>query len=74
MTGPEPWEYALEREIDEMLQGLQTTLVEGGAKDYAEYRELCGKIRGIQSCMAEVKRISSRLGNPDDDVDLRREG
>ena len=74
MPGQEPWEYALEREINEKLEDLRTYLVDGGAADYAQYRELCGEIRGIQSCMAEVKRISKRLGNPDDDVDLRDEG
>jgi hypothetical protein len=71
VTGPEPWEYALEREIDQKLANLRTQLLEGGATDYAQYRELCGEIRGIQSCMAELKRVTKRLGNPDDDVDLR---
>lgn len=73
MTAPEPWEYALDREINDKLASLVAHLVEGGAADYAQYRELCGEIRGIQSCMAEVKRITKRLGNPDDDVDLREE-
>ena len=66
----EPWEYAFEREIHEQLEARRAQLVEGGATDYAMYRELCGQIRGIQICMAEVKRIQQRLSNPDGDVDL----
>jgi len=72
MPGPEPWEYALEREIEDQLASIRAMLVEGGAADYAQYRELCGQIRGIQICMAEVKRITRRL-NSDSDVDLVEE-
>jgi hypothetical protein len=71
MPGPEPWEYALEREMGEKLGDLRTQILEGGATDYTQYRELCAEIRGIQICMAEVKRITRRLANPDGDVDLR---
>lgn len=73
MPGPEPWEYALERVMDEQLGAIRAQLTEGGAADYAQYRELCGQIRGIQICMDEVKRITRRLNNPDGDVDLRED-
>jgi hypothetical protein len=74
MPGPEPWEYAFEREMNEQLEARRAQLIEGGAADYAQYRELCGQIRGIQICMAEVKRIHRRLANPDGDVDFASEG
>lgn len=74
MTGPEPWEYAFEREMGEQLAGLRETLYRGGAADYAEYKEICGKIRGIQISMDELKRIRQRLENPDGDTDLRGGG
>jgi hypothetical protein len=74
MSGPEPWEYAFEREMAAQLETIQAHLIGGRAEDYAQYRELCGQIRGIQICMAEVKRIQHRLSNPDGDVDLAGEG
>jgi hypothetical protein len=71
MPGPEPWEYAWEREMDAQLAGLREHLCRGGAADYPEYRQICGEIRGIQNTMDELKRIRHRLENPDDDADLR---
>lgn len=70
MPGPAAWEYALERAMDGELEACRAHLTEGRATDYAQYREICGKIRGIQICMAELKRIQNRLANPDGDVDL----
>lgn len=70
MPGPEPWEYAWEREMGEQLSNLREVVCAGQANDYAEYKQLCGQIRGIQNSMDELKRIRQRLGNPDGDVDL----
>lgn len=70
MPGPEPWEYAFEREMNDQLAGLRETLYKGGAADYAQYKEICGQIRGIQNTMDELKRIRRRLENPDGDTDL----
>ena len=74
MSGAEPWEYAWERELEGWLAGLRETLYKAGAADYAQYREICGEIRGIQNSMDELKRIRHRLKNLDDDIDLRGGG
>lgn len=34
------------------------SLVSGSSKDYAEYRELCGLIRGLETAQREVQDLA----------------
>jgi hypothetical protein len=38
----------------------------GAAKDYAEYRALCGEIRGLLTAETYVLDLAKRLENSDD--------
>ena len=50
------WEemnVVLQKEIEE----LKKVLANGGASDYADYRQLVGKIEGIEWSMAHLQHI-----------------
>ena len=66
----EPWEYAFERQCKQQLQELTDTLANDGAKDFSDYRFLCGQIRGIQFALDALIRMRERF-NPDEDQDLK---
>jgi hypothetical protein len=43
-------------------------LVSGGAKDFAEYREVCGRIRGLRLAIDETQALAKHhLEDKDDD-------
>ena len=42
-------------------------LGEGGAKDYAHYKEVCGVIRGLQTAQTELGDLVRRLKEFEDD-------
>ena len=35
------------KDIDERRDGIAQALMSGSAKDYSEYRSMCGEIRGL---------------------------
>lgn len=43
------------------------SLVSGASKDYAEYRELCGLIRGLETALREVHDLARHQQENDDD-------
>ena len=43
-------------------------LINGGAKDYAEYREVAGRVRGLRLAVQSTKDLSrSQMDEEDDD-------
>lgn len=42
-------------------------LCEGGAKDFAEYKSLCGEIRGLSVAQEETKDLVRKLKELDDE-------
>lgn len=42
-------------------------LCEGGVKDYAEYKNLCGEIRGLSAAQVETKDLVRRYKELDDE-------
>jgi len=54
------------KEIDK-LRGDQTVFLNGGgAKDFAEYRHVCGVIRGLTHAEQLVKDLAKKLEYSDD--------
>ena len=37
------------KEIREIIDSRKTFLSSGGAKDYSEYRDICGFVRGLET-------------------------
>ena len=53
-------------QITDQIAQIQEFLGTGQAKDYAEYRESCGKIRGLIVAKQIVEDLVRNLENSDD--------
>lgn len=42
-------------------------LAAGGAKDFAQYKEVTGLVRGLEACMSHVEDLSRNYMDDDDD-------
>jgi hypothetical protein len=56
----------LAREIDKLRSDQATFLNGGGAKDFAEYRHVCGIIRGLTHAESLVKDLATKLEYSDE--------
>ena len=56
----------LAREIDKLRGDQATFLNGGGAKDFAEYRHVCGIIRGLTHAESLVKDLAVKLEYSDE--------
>jgi translation initiation factor 2 beta subunit (eIF-2beta)/eIF-5 len=57
----------LDRKIEEQIKSHSEALVSGQSKDYAQYRELCGVIRGLQTAQREIGDLVRKLKDDNDD-------
>lgn len=53
--------------LDERRIELLEFLGEGGAKDYAHYKEVCGVIRGLLTAQSELGDLVRKLKEFDDE-------
>ena len=53
-------------QITDQIAQIQEFLGTGQAKDYAEYRESCGKIRGLIVAKQQVEDLVRNLESSDD--------
>jgi hypothetical protein len=54
------------KEIDKLREDQAVFLNGGGAKDFAEYRHVCGVIRGLTHAEQLVKDLAKKLEYSDD--------
>ena len=54
------------KEIDKLREDQAIFLNGGGAKDFAEYRHVCGVIRGLTHADQIVKDLAKKLEYSDD--------
>ena len=54
------------KEIDKLREDQAIFLNGGGAKDFAEYRHICGVIRGLTHADQIVKDLAKKLEYSDD--------
>lgn len=57
----------LNERIDEQISSAQVFLNSGSAKDYANYREVVGLIRGLETSKQFVEDLSRNFMDDDDD-------
>lgn len=57
----------LKEKITAHRDAVAGSLVSGASKDYAEYRELCGLIRGLETALREVYDLARHQQENDDD-------
>lgn len=53
--------------LEERKQRLNEFLCGGGVSDYAEYKNLCGEIRGLTAAQMEIKDLVRKLKELDDE-------
>lgn len=49
------------KDIDERRDMLAKALMEGSAKDYSEYRSLCGEIRGLSIAYSFITDLVRKM-------------
>lgn len=54
------------KEIEERRESIAQALISGAAKDFAEYKDLCGEIRGLSRAHAFITDLVKRMENDDD--------
>lgn len=57
----------LNQRIIERVQELQLALSDGVAKDYADYRGMCGVIKGLQTAQYEINDLLRKIKDDDDE-------
>lgn len=56
----------LAKEIDKLRNDQAIFLMGGGAKDFAEYRHVCGVIRGLTHAEQLVKDLVQKMEHSDE--------
>ena len=54
-------------QIDDQVAAIQEHLGTGQAEDYAQYREMCGKLTGLLLARRLVKDLQRNLEQDDDE-------
>ena len=54
------------QKLNEQIRSLEESLGGGAAKDYAEYQNVCGQIKGLLSMRYEMSDLKQRLENSDE--------
>jgi hypothetical protein len=55
------------KEIEERRESIAQALLAGAAKDYAEYRHLCGEIRGLSHAHAFINDLVRKMERDEDE-------
>jgi len=53
--------------VDDKILQLQEALADGNANDFAEYKKMCGEIKGLLTTRSFIKDLHERLNQDDDD-------
>jgi len=56
----------LKDKLQESVDSCEESLVSGAAKDYAQYREICGVIRGLTTAIQEIEDLAKNYSGYDD--------
>jgi len=55
------------KNIEERREYVAKALIEGSAKEYSEYRSMCGEIRGLSLAHQTVTDLVRKLEKEDDE-------
>jgi hypothetical protein len=53
--------------IEDKVSQLQIALADGNANDYAEYKKMCGEVKGLLTARLFISDLQERLKTNDDD-------
>jgi len=57
----------LSGKIDDKVSQLQMSIADGKADDYAEYKKMCGEVKGLLTARLFIIDLQERVINYDDD-------
>lgn len=57
----------LASKIDDKVSQLQMSIADGKAEDYAEYRRMCGEVKGLLTARLYIIDLQERITHNDDD-------
>ena len=57
----------LNRKFNEQIEFFSQSLSDGVAKDYADYREMCGVIKGLRTAQLELNDLLRKIKESDDE-------
>jgi hypothetical protein len=57
----------LNQKINERVTDITRTLSDGVAKDYADYRGMCGVIKGLHTAQFELNDLLRKIKEDDDE-------
>ena len=55
----------LSTKIDDKVSQLQMSMADGKAEDYAEYKKMCGEVKGLLTARLFIIDLQERLKNDD---------
>ena len=53
--------------IEDKVSQLQIALADGNANDYAEYKKMCGEVKGLLTARLFISDLQERLKTHDDE-------
>lgn len=53
--------------LEEEIKSVKQVLCDGGAKSYDHYKELSGKVAGLQIAQREIAEFQKKLRHSDED-------
>lgn len=59
--------FFLNSDLEERIKQITESLADGTAKDFAEYRYMCGTIRGLSFAQAAIQDLVRRLREINDE-------
>jgi hypothetical protein len=57
----------LAKQIDDKVSQLQMNIADGKADDFAEYKKMCGEVKGLLTARLFIIDLQERVTNNDDD-------
>jgi len=57
----------LTQKVDDKVSQLQVAMADGNANDYAEYKKMCGEVKGLLTARLFITDLQERVTNDDDD-------
>ena len=57
----------LSSKIDDKVSQLQMSIADGKAEDYAEYKKMCGEVKGLLTARLFIIDLQERVLHDDDD-------
>jgi len=57
----------LSSKIDDKVSQLQISMADGKAEDFAEYKKMCGEVKGLLTARLFIIDLQERVTNDDDE-------